>query len=188
MLAHAHHHGKAIFKNNNMPPTLRCRLTSLPKLAARYSYGIDDGDLHKAKSAIQKRGHMTLAELRDLAQWKSPRSAGKIESNSAAYVKEITGLALAAKTEQARIELLTLLKGVGWPTASVILHFYHKSPYPIIDFRALWTLSLEVPNQYDFELWMAYVQACRELSKKSGLNMRELDRALWQYSAENQES
>ena len=33
---------------------------------------------------------------------------------------------LNEKEERLRIEILTLLDGVGWPTASVILHFYHK--------------------------------------------------------------
>jgi hypothetical protein len=77
---------------------------------------------------------------------------------------------------------------VQWPTASVILHFFHRDPYPIIDFRALWTVSMEVPGQYNFEFWWQYVVFCRDLATKSSLNMRMLDLALWQYSKENQAS
>jgi hypothetical protein len=139
------------------------------------------------KKPVAGRGFMIKDELRIVAQWKAPRSAGHIEDNPEEYVNEITAFALAARTERARIEVLTNLDGVRWPTASVILHFFHREPYPIMDFRALWTVSLAVPSQYSFGFWWPYVQFCRGLSKRLGMDMRTLDRALWQYSKEKQE-
>ena len=129
---------------------------------------------------------MKKDELRTIARWKALRSAGHVEDNPEEYVKEITKFAFKATTERARIEILTILDGVRWPTASVILHFFHRAPYPIMDFRALWSVSLLVPAQYSFAFWWPYVQFCRELSTRTGLDMRTLDRALWQYSKENQ--
>jgi hypothetical protein len=82
--------------------------------------------------------------------------------------------------------VLTLLDGVGWPTASVILHFYHSDPYPILDIRALWAVGADLTHKYDFEFWMEYVQFCRTTATQVGVDMRTLDRALWQYSKENQ--
>jgi hypothetical protein len=80
-----------------------------------------------------------------------------------------------------------LLEGVGLPTASVLLHVAHKEPYPIIDFRALWSLGLDTPPMYySFEFWQRYVSHCRELADAAGTDMRTLDRALWQYSVEHQ--
>ena len=70
--------------------------------------------------------------------------------------------------------------------ASVILHFRFDNTYPILDFRALWSLGIEERNKYDFELWWAYVLCCRKLARRAGVSMRTLDRALWQYSKENQ--
>lgn len=124
--------------------------------------------------------------LKKIAYWKAPRSAGHIDNNSDEYVKEITGFALEAKEERSRIEILTVLSGVGWPTASVILHFFHSDPYPILDFRVLWSLNTKVPKQYDFLFWWPYVEACRKLSQQFGVNMRVLDRALWSYSKKHQ--
>jgi hypothetical protein len=138
------------------------------------------------REAIASRGFMTKDELRIIAQWKAPRSAGHIEDNPEEYVKEITAFALSATTERARIEVLTNLDGVRWPTASVILHFFHKERYPIMDFRALWSVCLAVPAQYSFDFWWPYVQFCRDLSKRINMDMRTLDRALWQYSKEKQ--
>jgi hypothetical protein len=165
-------------------PRLRTQVTALRGLAQRYDYsGVDPFEL---RPEVETRGCLTISDLRAVAKWKSPRSAGHIEKNSDLFVREITGIALAAREERTRVEVLRLLNGVGWPTASVILHFFHNDPYPIIDFRALYTVSMELPNQYTFDYWWQYVEFCRWLAEKSGLSMRELDQALWQYSKENQ--
>jgi hypothetical protein len=42
------------------------------------------------------------------------------------------------------------------------------------------------PSQYRFDLWWPYVEYCRSLLLDSGISMRTLDRALRQYSKENQ--
>ncbi len=105
---------------------------------------------------------MKKDELRLVSRWKATRSAGQMVRNTGDYVREITQYAFSATTERARIEILTLLDGVQWPTASVILLFFHRDPYPIIDFRALWTVSMEVPGQYNFEFWWQYVVFCRD--------------------------
>ena len=68
----------------------------------------------------------------------------------------------------------------------MILHFFHQDKYPIIDYRALYSITMEVPNQYTFDFWWRYVEYCRDLASRTGLSMRELDQALWQYSKENQ--
>ncbi|UQN08815.1 hypothetical protein [Deinococcus sp. QL22] len=121
-----------------------------------------------------------------LSRWKSPRSAPLIQRNDEAYVQEITRFALTTPLERARIEALTLLSGVAWPTASVILHLYHLERYPILDFRALWSVQADLKHAYDFGFWMAYVEFCRVQADEANVDMRTLDRALWQYSKEKQ--
>ena len=169
-----------------MNPKLRCPESQLPFFAARYQYPLQETVVLDLREVIARRGFMTKDELRIIAQWKAPRSAGHMEDNPEEYVKEITTFAFSATTERARIEVLTNLDGVRWPTASVILHFFHREPYPIMDFRALWSVSLAVPAQYSFDFWWPYVQFCRDLSKRINMDMRTLDRALWQYSKEKQ--
>jgi len=78
------------------------------------------------------------------------------------------------------------MNGVSWPTASVLLHFGYFDLYPVLDFRALWSLGIDSERtEYDFEFWWQYTQFCRELAKDVGVTMRTLDRALWQYSKDN---
>lgn len=171
-----------------MNPRLRCPLHELPQLARRYQarYSGEDDVLQALSERVSSRGFLTKDDLRAVAPWKSPRSAGRVDANSEEYVRELTTCVLSAETQRARIEILTLLDGVQWPTASVVLHFFHPDPYPILDFRALWTVSLEEPNQFRFEFWWQYVEYCREVAQQANLTMRRLDQALWQYSSENQ--
>jgi hypothetical protein len=57
-----------------------------------------------------------------------------------------------------------------------------------MDFRALWSLGIDdPPNPYTFDIWWEYTQYCRDLSKSTGVSMRDIDKALWQYSKENQD-
>lgn len=93
--------------------------------AEQYDYRQQDAELVALVPHIRSAGSLTLDQLRRVARWKAPRSAGRVEGNDEEYVATITGFALQTKCERARIETLTLLNGVGWPTASVILHFFH---------------------------------------------------------------
>lgn len=134
---------------------------------------------------IQKRGYFLREEFLYLAEWKSPRPRKRYESNSDDYIEEVTAIALAARSERLRINVLKTLEGVSLPVASVLLHFSHRDPYPIIDFRAVWSLGLdEYPGTFEF--WWAYTEYCRQLADECRVNMRTLDRALWQYSKVNQ--
>lgn len=101
-------------------------------------------------------------------------------------MREITRFALKARSEKARIESLMILKGVSWPVASVILHFAFPDKYPILDFRAIWSLGWEQQRQYNFDFWQKYVKELKKLAKKYRVSLRKLDKALWEYSKENQ--
>lgn len=165
---------------------LRFPERQIEKYASGYSYGEDEEALLSLREDVQQAGHLTKAQLRLLAKWKSPRSAVHIEKNTENFIQEVTRFSLGARDERARIESLTILSGILWPTASVVLHFFHADQYPIIDFRALWSVGSEVPKQYTFEFWQVYVEFCRSTAERNGVTMRVLDRALWQYSSENQ--
>lgn len=158
---------------------------SIGTWAARYAYAEEDADLVALVPLVRETGWLSLDQLRQVARWKSRRSARRVRANDEDYVRAVTAFALQTDSERARIEALTLLDGVGWPTASVILHFFHCERYPILDFRALSSVGEEEPNQYTFGFWWSYVGFCRALADRTGHDMRTLDRALWAYSKEN---
>lgn len=167
------------------PFTLRISPADIPHWAARYDAPYDAG-IEALAPAIRARGRLTLAELVQLGRWKSPRIVPRLAANDPAYAEAVTAVALSAADERLRLEVLTLLFGVGWPVASVVLHWCHADRYPILDFRALWSVGLGPLPFYDFPLWRDYTGYCRQLADDAGVSMRALDRALWQYSKENQ--
>jgi len=137
--------------------------------------------------AIREAGSIQKGQFLALCRWKSPRVLRRAMENGADLVEEATAVAFAARHEALRIGNLMILRGVSWPVASVLLHFGHPDRYPILDFRAIESLGVKQPSQYTFEFWWAYVQACRQLADKHGVDMRTLDRALWRWSKEQRE-
>jgi len=166
--------------------TLRFPLNEVRRWAAAYSYA-DDAGVESIGAKAGERGHYTKQEFLAVTKWKTERSKSRCAANTAAAVRDATELALATTDERLRIGVVTLLQGVEMPTASVLLHLAQRDPYPILDYRALWSLGVEEPPvYYSFDFWWAYVEACRSLAKQTGVEMRTLDRALWQYSKEHQ--
>ena len=135
---------------------------------------------------VQQQCYLSKSDLKIVADWKAPRVSHHIEKNENGFIKDITSFSFSATNERAKIEVLTCLNGVGFPMASVILHFFHKDQYPILDFRALWSIGIENEGNYSFSFWWDYVLFCRDAAKQNKIDMRTLDKALWQYSKENQ--
>jgi hypothetical protein len=171
-----------------MNPKLKFDKSEIKYYAECYKNKNTDSVLTTLKQNIQNRGYLTKDDLSKIAYWKAPRSSRHVSKNFDEYITEITKFAFHTKCERAKIEILTNLDGVNWPTASVILHFFDKDEYPILDFRALWSISVDVPTQYKFDFWWSYVQFCRSLADSSEVSMRILDQALWQYSKQYQKT
>ena len=166
---------------------LRFPESGIHRWAALYDYPGENELIRGPVATARRNGYLDAETFSAIGEWKTPRARKRRGANSAAFVEEITRLALAPTTSpRLAIEALTLLSGVSWPTASVILHFCHPDPYPIVDFRALWSLSSAVPAQYQYPFWDEYTQFTRILAKRVGVTMRTLDRALWKYSEVHQ--
>lgn len=151
--------------------------------AARYpDY---DTPIERIVTEVKERGYLTKSDLIVVSIWKSKyRNVGRVKKNSDDFIEAITRVALIPATpEYERISSLCRLQGVQLATASVILHWFHEDSYPIWDWRALETIQFE-KSQYrnQFEAWEAYVSFCRNVTEQKGVDMRKLDRALWQFS------
>jgi hypothetical protein len=151
-----------------------------------YAYPGEEEIVNELSPRARSRGSLTRAEFLTLCRWKTPRSQPRCATNTSARVREATQIALATEDERAKLYILRTLAGVGWPTASVILHFCDARPYPILDYRALWSLGFARPPTYTFEFWWAYTGFVRRLKQSTGHDMRTIDRALWQYSKVHQ--
>ncbi len=168
---------------------LRFSQSEIRDLAARYDNEMNERDRRLTATITRdvfpsyvRNGFLTKAEFLAVCAWKTPRSKPRCESNDANLIREVSALVKSTESERLRIQIWTLLAGVKWPTASVFLHFAFPNRYPILDFRALWSLKADVPAQYTFSFWSDYTKFCRDLARRSCVTMRVLDKALWKYS------
>jgi hypothetical protein len=168
-----------------MQHNLRIPKSEIRRYQQRYDYTADP-KLEHIRPLAKAQGFLSVAQLHELARWKSKRRAALAQTNSEDFVREITSFAFTALHEHSRIGSLVLLSGVQFPTASVILHFCVDASYPILDFRAIWSLGMEQPSFYSPEYWVNYTSLCRNLAREHDISVRELDMALWQYSKEHQ--
>ena len=168
---------------------LRFPLDDVRSWADSYEFD-DDNNVPEAGRQAQRRGYYTQAKVLEICRWKARgRIQQHAKKNSEELIRRVTGIALSTNNEFERLRIMVLLclEGVGWPVASVMLHLGHGDRYPILDFRALWSLGVnKKPQWYTFDQWWDYVEHCRKLRDEAGVSMRVLDRALWQYSRDNQ--
>lgn len=163
---------------------LQFEASKIHDVASKYSYKRDESPLIELSPEVQKRGYLTLKELKDVCEWKTSRSRERVKINREDDVNEITKVCFETTNERLRIGSLLLLEGVEFPTASVILHFFHPDPYPILDFRALQSAGVERPAVYTFGFWNQFVDFTRGIASEQRVNMRTLDKAMWQWSKE----
>jgi hypothetical protein len=163
----------------------RMPMAEVREWAARYVY--DDAVIAAVAPAVRERGHFLRDEFLTTYRWKTHRTLRHAEKYSDAEIADVTGVAFRQGNEKLRIFLLRALDGVDWPVASTLLHVGLDPSYPILDFRALWSLGAGSPSgPVSFEFWWAYVECCRDLAAQAEISVRELDKALWAFSEANQ--
>jgi hypothetical protein len=171
---------------------LRFSESELKEYDERYDYDRSRVDisaanrLNKYYDICPAQGCLTYEQFIDMVKWKSSRRLAAAKANPPELVEELTRIAFSANHQAARMGALTLLSGVGLPVASVLMHFGCDRTVPIIDERALWSLSCEKPKSYTLEFWEAYLHYCRRLAERNNMSVRSIDRALWKYSEVHQ--
>ena len=148
-----------------------------------------DTPIENLLDGVKERRYLKSPELLELSIWQARnRNTYLIKKNRDSVVEEMTKLSLAAETEEDRINYLRRLHGVQYTVASAILHWFHDDDYPIYSKPALETVGVEKNHCIvRFDDWMRYVLFCRRTAKENKISMRELDRALKQYSKEQSE-
>ena len=141
----------------------------------------------------RERGHLTRGELLLVARWKSPRALPMVRSNSQARVQRLTRAALSAVSEGERLESLTSLRGVSFPTASAALTLIDPERYGVIDIR-VWRLlhGLGVVDQnprgaqFTLAQWERFLSVIRGLAARHGVTARAVERTLFAMHVESQ--
>jgi hypothetical protein len=162
---------------------LRFAEGQISQWADRYSYTANDGALKDVvRPAVLARGYLKRNEFLDICEWKTKRSKSRCAQNDEFTIRTISQAAFATNDECIKMDLLRTLAGVEWPTASTLLHFCDERSYPILDYRALWSLGYDKPPHYTMDFWLEYLVFTRRLAEHLSQDIRIVDRALWQYS------
>jgi hypothetical protein len=133
--------------------------------------------------AVRGRGFYEPDELAAVAAWKTRRSKGRVASNPADDVRDITRLAFVAP-ERLQHRALTLLEGVRVPTATALLAVVFPDRHTVLDVRS--TEALARLGCWDGAGgYRAYLAVCQELARTVNVDLRTLDRALWQWSKDD---
>jgi hypothetical protein len=157
--------------------------SEIQALAQRYGYQQDDDAFAAGKKIVA--GDYSRDNLKVIVRWKSARKIAFIDDNTDAEIAKALRFACDIRTtEKSAIEVLDRLHGVGVPMASAILTTINSEKYTVIDVRALESLGL---SKWDgtSSFYIDYLQECRALTFKYKVSLRTLDRALWQWSKEN---
>jgi hypothetical protein len=161
---------------------LRFQPAEIRDLVKRYGPSQDDAALKAGKEI--RAGARTRAYVETIFRWKTKgRGISRLRKNSDEEIADALGLAVAANTDRAAISVLSGLRGADVPVASAILMAIDPERYTVIDFRALEALGNRSNNR-SVSFYLEYLSACRQLAKEHQVSLRDLDRALWQWSSE----
>jgi hypothetical protein len=174
-----------------MDYALQFPIAQVPHLAGRYPD--DDTNILEAGRRIAN-GEYKGEHLATIFEWKTRgRGRSRIQRNTQDEIADALRLAVLAETERSALSVLTGLSGVDVPVASAILTAVNPTRFTILDFRALYSLGIVKTAPYSAGFYLEYLGICRRVAADasiatgSDIDLRTLDRALWQYSKENQD-
>jgi thermostable 8-oxoguanine DNA glycosylase len=129
-----------------------------------------------------------------IVTWKSNRTKTKIMSglaNSGRSVPSLMYEVSAATSPEGKVEALLRVWGIGLALASAILTVCYPEEFTVLDYRA-WEALREaavegLPARYPLKVeeYLLYCRASTRLAAEKGISLRDLDRALWAKSWED---
>lgn len=142
-------------------------------------------EVDKEIASLAGRARPKYDEVLRVVRWKAARSSGYFLRNDPAVVEALVLEALTADDPLEALDTLTVLHGVKERMASAILAAFRPDRYTVMDWRAWETLlalghlSENEPRSWR-KRWVPYLEACRTLAARFEVDLRTLDRALWE--------
>jgi hypothetical protein len=161
------------------PPTLRISKGWIEAWAAEYG----DYDSSRVEDLFGL-ARPAYDDIERVYRWKSSRSVGHFLTNDPVHVVSAVRSALGAKGDAAALARVETLNGVKARTGSALLAIFRPDRYTVMDWRARQTLEsfgyLEELRRASWtNVWPGYMSLCRDIASRTGVTLRDLDRALW---------
>ncbi len=140
----------------------------------------------------REQGHLTRAQLYEIAYESSTRSAYHVESNPEDRCRQVTANVLAVEDDFSKIQLLAGLSGFKAPTASCVLTALDPSAHAVVDTRVWATLDrfdyLDGRKEsFDAADYVAMIEPIREIASTTGYSPAEVGYALFAYDVDHRE-
>jgi hypothetical protein len=108
---------------------------------------------------------------------------GRFLTNDPEHVVSAVRSALRANSDAAALARVESLNGVRARTGSALLAIFRPDRYTVMDWRARQTLEAfgylqDLPASWT-DAWPGYMSLCRDIASRTGVSLRDLDRALW---------
>ncbi|MEK6835505.1 MAG: hypothetical protein AABX55_00580 [Nanoarchaeota archaeon] len=141
---------------------------------------------------IRSNKFLTKNDLKKIVKWKFQSLPGrkklflsyanKLDENE---LKKVSSMAFKEKDELKKLEYLLKFKGIGISTASVILTFYDPKNYGVFDIHVWRELFGKEPKNFSkIDNYLKLLGNLRERSKRYGLDVRKIEKALFQKNFE----
>jgi hypothetical protein len=172
---------------------LQPSVSEIPRLIHKYHEDPDKECL--AAGARIRSGDFSKENLRIIYRWKmqsfSYLGSEKryFDNNSDSDIRD-TLRAVVDELEKSDVPRrplreLQALKGVGLSVASAILTAIFPDRLTVIDVMALRALGIPNPPVLNECFYSQYLSFCRAEAMRLGINLRDFDRALWQWGHDN---
>lgn len=150
-------------------------------------YFLENYLFNEVGKIFQKRGYLTPEEFFAIVIWKSNRAKTNVRrgiEKSKKNIRTITSEVFRAKTPEQKLEVLTLIPGIGIPMASAILTVCYPDNFTVADYRACTALKdfgEEIVGNPTTRtsVYFEYLEKCKKLARKYNLSLRNFDRILW---------
>jgi hypothetical protein len=108
-------------------------------------------------------------------------------------IEQLVQQALENKDEMVALDSLTSLHGVKERVGCAILAVFRPDTYTVMDVRAWNSLKahglMAGMDKYSWRaIWVPYLSTCRKLATQLEVNLRQLDRALYQANGRTHDS
>lgn len=149
--------------------------------ARQYVTGLEE----ELREKFRKYGKASKEDIQRIIRWKfQGRLTGRQKMNLARtdkvdgrIIEKVTELAFEVSGDRLRLKLLTVLDGVGYSVASVILTFLDPMNYGVLDFHAWHGLFKEDKKIFIEKDCLRFLDKLRKESQQVGLPCRDIEKA-----------
>lgn len=148
-----------------------------------YNTGLEE----ELRGKLQKNEFATKEDLKNIIEWKfqgqlkGRRSLNikRLNNVNPKLIVDISKLAFTADSDKTRLKLLTVIDGVGYAIATVILTFFNPQNYGILDFHAWNAIFQDGKKTFGERECLRFIGELRRIAREVDLPCRDVEKALF---------